>query len=152
MEVQGLASAFESLQKEQSTNLHPATKIALGSNKGNFGNAEAASGLFSLIKASLAISKGVVPPLETWNTPNPLIGFENTDFHPLTTHLELDTKDWIGVTALGFGGTDAHCILASPEAYRIEPLPRAPRDTNALPQQDRKILNGLRATLRILSK
>ena len=140
MEVQGLASAFDSLRKEQSTNLPPTTKTALGSNRGNCGNAEAASGLLSLIKASLAISKGVVPPLETWNAPNPLIGFENTNFHPLTTHLKLNNEDRIGVTALGLGGTNAHCILASPEAYGIARLPRAPLETNAFPQQDRKIL------------
>ena len=128
------------MRKEQSTNLSPpATKAALGSNKGNFGNAEAASGLLSLIKTPLAISKGVIPPLRTWNAPNPLIRFEATNFHPLTTHLELDTEDRIGVTALGLGGTNAHCILASPEAYGIERLPRAPRDSNAFPRQDRKI-------------
>ena len=142
MEVQGLASAFDSLRKEESTNpLSTATTIALGSNKGNFGNAEAASGLLSLIKASLAISKGVVPPLQTWNAPNPLINFEELGFRPLTTHLELNTDDRIGVTALGLGGTNAHCVLASPEAYGVENLPRVlTQEHDASRQQDRKIL------------
>ena len=146
MEVQGLASAFDSLRKEESTDLlpSPATTIALGSNKGNFGNAEAASGLLSLIKASLAISKGIVPPLQAWTAPNPLIDFEQLGFRPLTTHLELKAEDRIGVTALGLGGTNAHCVLASPEAYGVERPPARvllTRENDASRRrQDRKIL------------
>ena len=142
MEVQGLASALDSLWKEQPTD-HPRTTPtdALGSNKGNFGHAEAASGLLSLIKASLAISNGVVPPLRTWTAPNPLIDFEGTGFRPLTAPLELDTEDRVGVTALGLGGTNAHCVLASAGAYGVDRLP--PR-TLLLPRafrhQDRKVL------------
>ena len=140
MEVQGLASAFGTIRKEQSLNLLSTTSIALGSNKGNFGNTEAASGLLSLLKVSLAVSQGVVPPLETWSAPNALIDFDDVGFYPLTTHLKLDTEDRIGVTAIGLGGTNAHCILASPAAYGVSRQPRVPRETNELRRRDRKIL------------
>lgn len=78
----GLASAFGTIRKEQSLNLLSTTSIALGSNKGNFGITEAASGLLSLLKVSLAVSKGVVPPLETWSAPNALIDFRRCGILP----------------------------------------------------------------------
>ena len=89
----------------------------VGSNKGNFGNAETASGMLSLIKASLAIDKGIVPPLRELGEINGLIDLEGLCLMPLTTPLKLEEEDRIGVTALGYGGVNAHCILASPRLY-----------------------------------
>ena len=144
MEVQGLASAFDALRKEQSSPTLASpdnnNNIAIGSNKGNFGNAEAASGLLSLIKASVALSKGVVPPLQDWHAPNSLIDFDGLGFYPLTTPLKLEVEDRLGVTALGLGGTNAHCILASPGAYGVENPPRVMRDNDVSRQQDRRVL------------
>ena len=124
MEVEGLASALGTLRNQQPASQCLNFDIAIGSNKGNCGNAEAASGLVSLIKASLAISKGIIPPLRSWSAPNPLIDFDAVGLHPLTTHLSLGPEDRVGVTALGLGGTNAHCILASPQAYGAKPPPR----------------------------
>ena len=141
IEVQGLASAFEALRKKQATTTDPVPppSIALCSNKGNFGNAESASGLLSLMKASLALSTGV-PPLQTWSAPNPLIDFDGLGFRPLTAQLELDGEDRLGVTALGLGGTNAHCVLASAKAYGVENPPKVLRETDVFRRPDRKVL------------
>lgn len=90
-------------------------ELLVGSNKGNFGNAEAASGLTSLIKATLAVHRGVVPPLRQLGAVNPLIDLSKTRVRPLRAHVKLEPGDRVGVTALGYGGVNAHCILRRPE-------------------------------------
>lgn len=94
----------------------PARKLFVGSNKGNFGNSEAASGLFSLIKASLALSKGVVPPMRQLGECNDLMGVVEGSAQPLRSQLKLERGDRVGVTALGYGGVNAHCILANADS------------------------------------
>lgn len=95
------------------------SELFVGSNKGNFGNAEAASGLISLIKAALALRNGVVPPLRQLGEVNGLIDLGKGCVRPLTSHLKLGSEDRVGVTALGYGGVNAHCILASKDASRF---------------------------------
>lgn len=95
-------------------------ELHVGSNKGSFGNSEAASGLTSLIKASLAVYKGVVPPMRQIGDVNPLIDLSKTRVRPLRNHLKLERGDRVGVTALGYGGVNAHCILSSSETVDSE--------------------------------
>ena len=90
-----------------------AQQVFVGSNKGNFGNSEAASGLTSLIKATLAVHKGVVPPMRRLGDVNELVSLEQSLIQPLRSHLKLNTGDRVGVTALGYGGVNAHCIITS---------------------------------------
>ncbi|KAM3512715.1 hypothetical protein MY11210_003668 [Beauveria gryllotalpidicola] len=91
--------------------------LFVGSNKGNFGNAEAASGLFSLIKASLSVNRGVVPPMRQLGDCNELMGVSKTSgTQPLRAQLKLEKGDRVGVTALGYGGVNAHFILTSLES------------------------------------
>ncbi|KAI1318605.1 non-ribosomal peptide synthetase [Xylariaceae sp. FL0255] len=110
LEIQGLRKALDSLGQRGEWSLR------VGSNKGNFGNAEAASGLLSLIKASLGLTKSVIPPLRELKEPNVLCGFDDR-VEPLMKPLRLDTNARVGVTSLGFGGSNAHMILASPGVY-----------------------------------
>ncbi len=91
----------------------PTQELFVGSNKGNFGNSETASGLTSLIKASLAVYKGVMPPMRQLGEINNLIDPRKTRVQPLRSHLKLVTGDRVGVTALGYGGVNAHCIVSS---------------------------------------
>lgn len=90
-------------------------ELFVGSNKGNFGNSETASGMISLIKASLAVHKGVMPPMRQLGEVNSLINLSQTRVQPLRKHLKLEKGDRIGVTALGYGGVNAHCIISSPD-------------------------------------
>ena len=111
LEVQGLEKAFDA------ADVPADARIYVGSNKGNCGNSETASGLMSLIKASMAIHEGVVPPLRELGETNPMCDFESTRFRPLTEKMTLGVNDKVGVTSLGYGGTNAHLVLGSSKAY-----------------------------------
>jgi len=116
LELEGLTKAFDTFDLPGDSLVH------VGSNKGNCGNSETTSGLLSLIKASLAISHAVVPPLKELGDTNPLCDFERSRFRVLTSCLELEVGDRVGVTSLGYGGTNAHCILASPKTCLCDGL------------------------------
>jgi acyl transferase domain-containing protein len=94
-------------------------KLYVGSIKTVVGHTEGTAGLAGLIKASLSIQRGVIPPNMHFESVNPKIA-------PLTSRLRVPTDPlpWpalppgvprrASVNSFGFGGTNAHVIL---EAY-----------------------------------
>lgn len=113
----GRSSAVASRSASRSRAGSDGHKVFVGSNKGNFGNSEAASGLTSLIKATLAVNKGVVPPMRQLGDVNDLVNLNKSRVQPLRSHLKLGSGDRIGVTALGYGGVNAHCIVTSVDSF-----------------------------------
>ena len=105
-------------------------RCALGSVKVNIGHLEPAAGIAGLIKAVLALRHGVRPLLTDLEQPNPYIKLDGT---PL--YLPRESVEWsqaasagprrAGVSAFGFGGSNAHVILeqAPPVQPTAEPLP-----------------------------
>jgi acyl transferase domain-containing protein/acyl carrier protein len=99
----------------------------VGSVKSNVGHLEAASGVAGLIKASLALRHARIPPSLHFTTPNPQIPFDE-----LNLRVVQELEPWpangrgprvAGVNSFGFGGTNAHVVLASapdPVARRVE--------------------------------
>ncbi|HEX7186035.1 MAG TPA: amino acid adenylation domain-containing protein [Thermoanaerobaculia bacterium] len=95
---------------------------ALGSVKGNVGHLDAAAGVTSLIKAVLALERGLVPPTPHFQRPNPRLGLEDSPFF-----VNADPLPWppgaeprrAGVSSFGMGGTNAHVVLE--EAPPIPP-------------------------------
>ncbi|KAF3005606.1 putative secondary metabolism biosynthetic enzyme [Curvularia kusanoi] len=69
LEVNGLERALDELSKPSTT---VEGIVHVGSNKGVFGNTEAASGLLSLTKMALALSNGFVPPIRDLGYPEVL--------------------------------------------------------------------------------
>ncbi|WBC14939.1 type I polyketide synthase [Micromonospora sp. WMMA1998] len=102
----------------------------VGSVKTNIGHLEAAAGVAGLIKASLAIRHGQIPPHLHLRAPHPDIPFEELKLRVPTT-----VEPWpetagprrAGVNSFGFGGTNAHVVLEqAPEpSPRVEPAPVA---------------------------
>jgi myxalamid-type polyketide synthase MxaE and MxaD len=94
-------------------------KCVLGSAKTNFGHTEAAAGIAGIIKTALAIQRRVLPPTLHFQEPNPLIGL---DRFPFAVRTELsawpsESEPLIaGVSAFGFGGTNAHVVLTEAPA------------------------------------
>ncbi|KAL6866355.1 hypothetical protein ACO1O0_002463 [Amphichorda felina] len=78
----GTASASRSPSSSTSQASSAARKLLVGSNRGNFGNSEAASGMMSLIKAALAVHRGTVPPMRQLGDVNDLIDLRKTRVLP----------------------------------------------------------------------
>ncbi|WP_043624131.1 type I polyketide synthase [Nonomuraea candida] len=90
------------------------TPVLLGSVKTNLGHLEAAAGIAGLIKTVLALHHGVIPPSLHFRRPNPHIPWD-------TLRVVTEPTPWprpdarAGVSAFGFGGTNAHVTV---NAYR----------------------------------
>ena len=92
----------------------PGRPCALGSVKTNLGHLEAAAGVAGLIKVVLALRHREIPPSLHFETPNPLIPFDELPLRVQTT-----LSPWpggsgpalAGVSSFGFGGTNAHVVL-----------------------------------------
>src|SRR5271166_5783840 len=99
--------------------------LPIGSVKTNIGHLEAASGMAGLLKAALALDRGIVPPTLHCETPNPNIAFDQLnlrlvrDAEPIGAARE---RRYAGVNSFGFGGTNAHVVLAAPPS-RDDPIP-----------------------------
>ncbi|KAJ5745662.1 hypothetical protein N7520_010844 [Penicillium odoratum] len=101
----------------------------IGSVKGNVGHLEGASGITGLIKATLAVFHGQIPPQVNHKTPNPVIDFKSLNLAvPLKLTPMLSTPDHeiiVGLNSFGAGGTNAHAILAA--APTADPSPMQTR-------------------------
>lgn len=91
---------------------------AIGSVKTNMGHLDRAAGVTGLIKAALAVKRGLIPPSLHFERPNPEIDFENSPFYVNTKLLEWPCQNGMprraGVNSLGMGGTNAHVIVEEP--------------------------------------
>jgi acyl transferase domain-containing protein/thioesterase domain-containing protein/NAD(P)-dependent dehydrogenase (short-subunit alcohol dehydrogenase family) len=103
----------------------------IGSVKTNIGHLDTAAGVASLIKASLALHHGQMPPSLNFKSPNPAIDFENSPFRVndrLTDWTRRKGPRRAGVNSLGVGGTNAHVVLQ-------ESPPRVPSGDSDWPFQ-----------------
>ncbi|MBB5156453.1 SDR family NAD(P)-dependent oxidoreductase [Saccharopolyspora phatthalungensis] len=86
----------------------------IGSVKSNFGHTEAAAGAAGVIKASLCLENGLIPPNLHFERPNPGIPFDRLPLRVPTEMVQFPEQDGprrAGVNSFGFGGTNAHAIL-----------------------------------------
>lgn len=96
-------------------NRQPGAPALLGSAKTNFGHTEAAAGVAGVIKVIMAMQEGIIPPSINYAGPNPYIDFEGERLEVVE-----DAREWpeysgrpvAGVSGFGFGGTNAHVVLA----------------------------------------
>ncbi|WP_394823180.1 type I polyketide synthase [Pendulispora albinea] len=112
IEIAALTQAFESASLEDGP--LRARSCAIGSVKTNIGHLDAAAGVASFIKAALALERGAIPPSLHFETPNPEIDFARGPFYvptSLTRWERGEAPRRAGVSAFGFGGTNAHVVL-----------------------------------------
>lgn len=114
----------------------------LGSIKPNIGHTEAASGVASLIKATLALTHRQIPPNLGFERPNPAIAFDRLQLRVPTRQEAFPASPrpgapgrpvFAGVNSFGFGGTNCHVVLGSAG----EPGPRvaaAPTEDDGAPR------------------
>ena len=89
---------------------HAVTPCLIGSVKTNIGHLEAAAGVAGIIKASLCLYHGIIPPTIHFNTPNPAIDFEELGIQ-VVDEITAFPGEFTGVNSFGFGGTNAHVVL-----------------------------------------
>ncbi|MEV7096703.1 beta-ketoacyl synthase N-terminal-like domain-containing protein [Amycolatopsis sp. NPDC051045] len=100
----------------------PDRPLLLGSVKSNLGHLEGAAGITGLLKVVLAMTHRRLPPSLHFRTPNPHIDFSGLRVVAAGT-------DWprycgtarAGVSAFGFGGTNAHVVLEEWPAASFPP-------------------------------
>ncbi|WP_434347952.1 beta-ketoacyl synthase N-terminal-like domain-containing protein [Myxococcus virescens] len=100
---------------------------AVGSVKSNFGHLLSAAGVAGFIKVVLSLMHRELPPTLHCTAPNPRFSFESSPLFPNTSLREWTPLEGVrraGISAFGFGGTNAHVLVReAPEGAR--PL-RAP--------------------------
>ncbi|KAI6353338.1 hypothetical protein MCOR25_009023 [Pyricularia grisea] len=112
-EADAICSAFFPSAEAGNT---PKAKLIVGSIKTVIGHTEGTAGIAGLLKASMAVQKGVVPPNLLFETLSPRVA-------PFYKNLQIVTKptQWpslapgqprrASVNSFGFGGTNAHAII-----------------------------------------
>jgi acyl transferase domain-containing protein/NADPH:quinone reductase-like Zn-dependent oxidoreductase/SAM-dependent methyltransferase/acyl carrier protein len=91
--------------------------LPIGSVKTNLGHLETAAGVAGLLKAMLVVQRSKIPASLHFNTPNPHINFEKLKLRVPTTlepFPQTDGERLAGVNSFGFGGANAHVIVAEP--------------------------------------
>jgi acyl transferase domain-containing protein/NADPH:quinone reductase-like Zn-dependent oxidoreductase/NADP-dependent 3-hydroxy acid dehydrogenase YdfG/acyl carrier protein len=96
--------------------------VLVGSLKTNIGHLESAAGVAGLIKLALCVNRGMIPPHLNFEKPNPNIAFEK-----LRTRVVTELQPWpqasrprlAGISAFGFGGTNAHVVLEAYEPTKV---------------------------------
>lgn len=91
--------------------------LPIGSVKTNLGHLETAAGIVGLVKAMLVLKRGQIPASLHFENPSPHI---DMDALKLRVPVEMETfpdngaRRIAGVNSFGFGGANAHVILAEP--------------------------------------
>jgi epothilone polyketide synthase D len=86
----------------------------IGSVKSNIGHTEAAAGVAGVIKASLCLEHGLIPPNLHFERPNPNIPFARLPLRVPTELVPFPEQAGprrAGVNSFGVGGTNAHAVL-----------------------------------------
>jgi len=114
---------IEALRSALCQGRSPDRPLVVSSVKTNIGHLESAAGIAGLIKVVLMLRHNQIPAHLNLKSINPLLRIEDTPIEIPTT-----IRDWprsegprrAGVSAFGFGGTNAHIILEDPPARKLK--------------------------------
>jgi len=117
IEIQALTKAFRAFTQKQQF-------CAIGSVKANIGHLDVAAGVAGLIKTVLALERGLIPPSLHCAQPNSKIDFQQSPVYVNTALTEWKSPNGprlAGVSAFGFGGTNAHVIIEEAPPAAVQP-------------------------------
>jgi 6-methylsalicylic acid synthase len=103
----------------------------IGSIKPNVGHLEAAAGAISLIKAVMAVKKGVIPPQTRLNKLNTRVDWAKSGLQVVRDRIDWSDSDGprrAAICSYGYGGTVSHAVIEQSQ-HRIS----APRNNNGNP-------------------
>ncbi len=112
IEAQALADALCEGRTEDNA-------LIIGSAKTNLGHLETAAGVAGLIKTALVLKHRLIPPNLHFDTPNPNIDFAALKLRVPVASEPFPATDGLrmaGINSFGFGGANAHVILAEAPA------------------------------------
>ena len=90
-------------------------RVVVGSIKSNIGHLEAAAGVAGVIKAVLTIMHRKATPLGNFQERNEAIEFNDLGIRLSDTAIDFDKPMTVAVNSFGYGGSNAHAVLTSPE-------------------------------------
>jgi len=87
--------------------------------KTNIGHGEAVSGISSIIKATLSLEHGLIPPTIGIQNLNPSLKLTERNMEVVTSlrSWPVDTPRRISINSFGYGGANGHAILESAHTY-----------------------------------
>jgi len=118
----GDATELEVLSRARREAEQKTPPAAIGSIKANIGHTKAAAGIAGLIKATMAVHTQVLPPMTGCEQPHSQFGGPSPALR-VVREAELwpcDQPLRASVSAMGFGGINAHVVLESVAAERRE--------------------------------
>ena len=143
VETRALAGAL-------ATDRTPENPLLIGSVKTNIGHLEAGAGVAGLIKAALTLQHGQIPASLHLKTPSSPLAELNLDIPRTTRPFPPGQRRIAGVNSFGFGGTNAHVVLAEPPTAATSSDGRATDELTLLPVSARSP-EALAATARQLA-
>ncbi|XZE56204.1 beta-ketoacyl synthase N-terminal-like domain-containing protein [Planctomycetaceae bacterium SH139] len=108
------ANALSQVLSQHRGQDHP---LLIGSIKANLGHLESASGIAGMLKAVLVLQRGVIPGQANFESLNKHIDGNELRLRVVRQNSPLSvpagTPPIVGVNSFGFGGTNAHVVLAA---------------------------------------
>ncbi|MFV2121708.1 polyketide synthase, partial [Streptomyces sp. Act-28] len=105
-------------------------RAALGSVKANIGHTKAAAGAAGVLKAAMSLYTAVLPPTTGCSSPHPLLRSGEARLRvPRRPEHWPPGHRLAGVSAMGFGGINAHLVLSAADASTT--AARSPRGARA---------------------
>lgn len=124
IEARAIGAVFAPSRKEP---------LYVGSVKSNIGHLEGASGLAGIIKTTLALESGKIPPNMHFKIPNPEIKFDDWKLRVPQGMINWPSNNGLrraSINSFGYGGTNAHVVLDAyqpPEKLSLPPF-ELPKD------------------------
>ncbi|MCO6008065.1 acyltransferase domain-containing protein [Actinoallomurus purpureus] len=116
---------FEALSRAYRSSQGRTGFAALGSVKPSVGHLDTCAGMAGLIKTVLMLRQKMIAPTVKVTRPNPRLSWDESPFRFATELQEWKAGDAsprrAGVSALGFGGTNAHVVLEEPPSLPVSP-------------------------------
>ncbi|MDO9003892.1 MAG: type I polyketide synthase [Aquabacterium sp.] len=120
---------IEALQDAYGRHRH-SSALSIGSVKSNIAHLEGAAGIAGFIKTVLMLQQRKIPKQLHYHTPN-----RHVDWSAMNLEINKQLRDWsvpegetriAGVSSFGFGGTNAHVLVAEapPQQPRVRPMQR----------------------------
>ena len=108
VELKGIALALEAIKTQE------LRTCGVTSLKSLIGHTKAAAGIGAFIKTVIALNQRIVPPTAGIEQPNDIFYREGKMLFPVLKGItKQKTAMYAGVSAMGFGGINSHCVLSS---------------------------------------